>query len=459
MKDVFSLLVILIPLFTTAQTGPAGIGTTDGTSVLELWFDGQDVNGDGTNPVGTVTTWADKSGNARNVTENIANVAAYSNPGVTFNNTGYLTGSDVGLPTGNASRTVFVMASSPSTPNDDLLFFYGNSSSNNSFGVLKRNNGGVRFFFFGNDLDDAGGWIPYGDTHIATSTYISGTPGSRSIHVDGVQTAAGTPSATPNTTTGTQGLQIGGWNSFNLFSNATISEVLFYATDLNQAQRIIVENYLAAKYNIALVGNDVFNEDDPGGGDYDFEVAGIGQASDGSNHTNAQGTGILGIQNPTGLDNDEFLIWGHDNQALTSNNTTDVPSATVTSRLSRTWRVSEANSAGTAVDVGSVDLQFDLSGVGAVNVADLSLLIDTNNDGSFSDETPIFGALDLGGGIYGFSGVTGIEDNLRFTVGTERIANTVPTLSQWGIIILMLSLLNLAVIGLSKSKPSLAFQK
>ena len=135
------------------QTGPAGIGTTDGTSILDLWLDSRDVNGDGTNPAtaAAVSTWVDKSGNGVDVTENTANVATYSNPGVTFNNTGYLNGSDAGFPTGNASRTVFVMASSPNTGIDDVLFFYGTSNNDQSFGILKRWNQPVRFFFYNDD--------------------------------------------------------------------------------------------------------------------------------------------------------------------------------------------------------------------------------------------------------------------------------------------------------------------
>jgi len=59
---------------------------------------------------------------------------------------------------------------------------------------------------------------------------------------------------------------------------------LVYTSTLNAAQRQIVENYLAAKYNLTITG-DVFSGDGSG---FDFEVVGIGRASSVS-HTEARG--------------------------------------------------------------------------------------------------------------------------------------------------------------------------
>ena len=60
--------------------------------------------------------------------------------------------------------------------------------------------------------------------------------------------------------------------------------------------------------------------------------------------------------NASGLNDDEFLIWGHDNQFEFAIDTSDVPAGgdPVDSRFERVWRASEANVAGTAVDVGGV---------------------------------------------------------------------------------------------------------
>jgi hypothetical protein len=76
------------------------------------------------------------------------------------------------------------------------------------------------------------------------------------------------------------------------------------------------------------------------------------------------------------------------------------------------------------VDVGSIDIRWDLTGKGAVTASDLRLLIDTDNDGTFADETPIPGATLIGGNVYGFSGVSAISNNLRFTIGTANSSQT-----------------------------------
>jgi hypothetical protein len=42
----------------------------------------------------------------------------------------------------------------------------------------------------------------------------------------------------------------------------------------------------------------------------------------------------------------------------------------------------------------------------------------------FNDETPIAGATNIGGNVYEFSGVSAIENNLRFTLGTINSSRT-----------------------------------
>lgn len=130
--------------------------------------------------------------------------------------------------------------------------------------------------------------------------------------------------------------------------------------------------------------------------------------------------------NPSSLGDNEFLIWGHDNGVLSATNTSDIP-AGVQARSNRIWRVSERDASNSAaVDVGNVDIQFDLSGLGSITVTDLCLLIDTDNDGVFSDETPITGASLVSGYTYQFTAVPGttLTDNRRFTFATTNSAQT-----------------------------------
>lgn len=214
-----------------------------------------------------------------------------------------------------------------------------------------------------------------------------------------------------------QDLYIGTFNQgYTHHFEADYAEIIHFKYALNSAEHIIVQNYLSAKYAIAIT-DDYYTQDNTANGDYDYDVAGIGRVDASNTHNDSKGSGVVRILNPTGLGDDEFLFWGHDN--VEGRNITDVPTGLVQARLARVWRVSEVNSSGTAVDVGSIDIRWDLSENGSVTASDLRLLIDTDNDGLFNDETPISGATDLGGGIYAFTGVSGIANDLRFTLGTS----------------------------------------
>jgi len=204
--------------------------------------------------------------------------------------------------------------------------------------------------------------------------------------------------------------------------NGYISEIILYNTVLNDAQRIIVNNYLSAKYNAALSSVDLYRQDDAGQGNYDHEVAGVGRMTTGM-QSDSRGTGIVQMSGATGLDNNEFLFWGHNNEGLGTFGVIDLP-AGIEGRWQRTWRVNEVNTSGTAVDVGAVDITFDLSTFGNVNPDEVRLLVDTDNDHVFADETPIGAALAVGGGRYRFPGVTALINNVRFTLGTINIGNT-----------------------------------
>jgi len=53
------------------------------------------------------------------------------------------------------------------------------------------------------------------------------------------------------------------------------TEVILYNIFLNNAQNIIVSNYLSAKYDRTLALNDYYTQDDSSNGDFDFNVVGI----------------------------------------------------------------------------------------------------------------------------------------------------------------------------------------
>lgn len=203
-----------------------------------------------------------------------------------------------------------------------------------------------------------------------------------------------------------------------------LAEVIAFNTRLNAAQRIIVNNYLAAKYGIALGANDIYTQDDAANGHYDHQVAGIGRVNASNLQADGQGSGIVRINAATGLGNNEFLLWGHNNATLGAWGVGDLP-AGVEGRLERVWRISERNTAGTlAVDVGAVDMTFDLTGLGNVDPSHLRLLVDSDQDNVFADESPLGGAFLVSGNLYRFAGVTALQDGVRFTIGTTNMSIT-----------------------------------
>jgi hypothetical protein len=416
--------LILITFFTTgllfAQTGPGGVGNS---STNSLWLIGDDISQvDGT----PIPSWLDRSGNGNDATQGTPGYQPrYDSLIVNGHSVVRFDGTDDYFDDARTynARTYFSVYNIRSgvQQTSDLGQIWGSYSEGWHVSMDARGGGGTWSF---------DGLIALG----------SGNTGKLALN----GAAFGGVSGNPTTPTWT-------YNQFDLSTiefNATraltrqvlgslvpsfavgahqyggdVAEIIVYNTTLNSAQRIIVENYLSAKYGLSLTLNDVYDEDD--NGDYDYDVAGIGRVDASNIHNDAQGTGLVRILNPTGLDNDEFLIWGHDNGLAQAQEYTDVP-AGVESRFVRVWRVSEANSSGVGVNVGDVDMRWDLSNLGTIRASDLRLLIDVDNDGTFADETPIAGATNVGGDIYEFSGVFGdtLSNNRRFTIGTTEISET-----------------------------------
>lgn len=163
-------------------------------------------------------------------------------------------------------------------------------------------------------------------------------------------------------------------------TDADIAEIIVFREHLNTSKRIIIENYLAAKYDQGLTSNDLYTQDNAGNGNFDHDVAGIGQATDGSNHTDARGTGIVRISSPSALSNGDYLFWGEEtkdpNYAFISDNTN------YTEQLNSKWRVSKVN------DLGTVTVAFDITGMdisAKLSCQPLQLVVD--NDSDFTSPT------------------------------------------------------------------------
>tara|TARA_B100000508_G_scaffold141062_1_gene145770 strand:- start:1173 stop:3464 length:2292 start_codon:yes stop_codon:yes gene_type:complete len=401
------------------KDGPGGVGDTDGSGSMVLWLDAnQGVSTSGT----AVTQWSDQSGYTNHCTPPASsNRPTYnssgtnSHPIITFDGSNdYLTASDdnsldlttwsiivVGIVNTHKNYNAFVVKGTDANENYEFLTNYP-STGNFHYPV--------KFTDASRSTDSESGET------FSNSVYgvyqLDYDQSNFEMHINGDHTETDSETKTPQTNSNS--LYIGDEQSTSGRNiNASLAEVIIFDSPINTAQRYIIHNAMAAKYGFSMDANSLYDEDDSG---FDFDVAGIGQASDGSSHEDGQGTGIVRIHTPSGLGNSEFLIWGHDNGALSSDGVTDLPTG-IESRLERQWSASEAG------EVGTVTITFDLSSVpGSITTSDLRLLID--GDGTFaSGATSTSGATHLGSNVYQWTGID-IDNNDHFTIGSIDFSQT-----------------------------------
>lgn len=118
--------------------------------------------------------------------------------------------------------------------------------------------------------------------------------------------------------------------------NGDVAEIIGFNASLNEAQRIIMENYLSAKFNLPITYDRLLANDS----EYIEDVIGIG-TTDGKNsntHSTSWGKGGLRLaEDEESLNSeDEFLFATHSGQANSIVQSEDVPFI-ISNRWARTW--------------------------------------------------------------------------------------------------------------------------
>ena len=443
MRTLLSTLLVL-PFWAAAQSGPGGVGNSS-SNFLWLAADHGVVA-----PTAGVTQWSDRSGNSNHAAQSVVARQPFVTPSsfngypaITFDNSttsaDYLSIPDNSSLEGMNGLTGFAVFDlyngTPSSAPRGILSKRDNPGSQNAYGWFLWASGSNLAQHL--DIDGTGDRIASSGTHNSGTVYVNSfgyhgvTPSNSQDQVlytgnsavgNGSEASTSVPNYSSNLYIGTLYGHTGSGANTTRF-NGRIAEVILYNTTLNDVQRAIVSNYLAAKYGTPLGTLDLYSMDDAVNGNYDHDVAGIGRLSASVLHSDARGSGIVRINNPSNLDNNEYLLWGHDNGALGAWGIADYP-VDLQGRLERVWRVSEVNSTRASVNVGAVDMTFDLNGMGSVDATNLRLVVDLNDDGVFANDLPISGATDLGGGLFRFSGVTALTNTRRFTLGTTDMGMT-----------------------------------
>ncbi|MBS1638150.1 MAG: T9SS type A sorting domain-containing protein [Bacteroidetes bacterium] len=434
------LFILLYGLYSYshAQTGPAGIG---GTSTNMLWLKA-DVGVTNATNNASVSAWNDQSGNGNNVSQATGNSQPI-----------YQTGIINGFPAilfdnNNGTNDKLQGADSPTLDNTSGYTFFTVSRQLNLDGasarviVSKRNSVDVDesfmlFYYTGNkffvDVQTTNNRFNSASAFANNTNYIidmvyDGTlaSGSRSklyigesLDVSATETSTLVPDNNSpfvvGSTDATDPRPFGGY----------IAEIIGYRVALNKASRIIINNYLSSKYNIALSARDKYAGDTPANGDYDYEVAGIGSdtiqpsGTVGTNTVFASSVAAgLGITSVSGLDVGDYILAGHASKT-NAQIFTDVGGMTGTSnaRWQRIWYVDVTNT-GTN---NTVNIEFDMSdgGVGNVTLGPASNYVLLYRAGQSGNWTELTTASAISGDKVQFNAYALTLDGY-YTIGTRN---------------------------------------
>lgn len=380
--------------------GPGGVG--DATT-NKLWVKPEDLTvvADATD----ISAWSDVSGNANHLAQSNASFKPryYNNvingkPVARFNqaNGRLVRNPFTGFPTTEIT-TYFVNKNGDS--GDGLVSYAPSSAKNNDY--LLFNSANLSTYIAGSNTSTSSA-INGNVFRIINHTWRS-SDGQNKLYVNGTQTYSGVLSTGNSITSGGSLAIAGEQDAVDASYDAgqshqgDFAEVIIYNAVLNTARKKIVDNYLAAKYNLTIL-SDLYSFDSPG--TFENEVAGIGKDDNDNFHDDAQGSAILRIKNPSSMDNGDFLLWGHNN-ADRSLDTVDVPIG-IDNRMNRMWRIQETG------DIGTVTVEFDLDAFIIGSDADLFLIVDSD-DGSFVNSSLT--------AISSYAGKIASFDNVDFTNG------------------------------------------
>ncbi len=370
----------------TGFTGPGGVG--DSLS-LEFWYsvdygllnaadqpviDGQKVR-----------TWIDRSGNNKHLIQaNSENQPAFNEDLINGFGALKFDGSDdvftSSLDFGDAPLHWFIAGAFEGAQRQTLISV-GDAAANKTASLSMDSD--YRYFSF-TGSDRYGPVLTDGEFYLFHAAQLLVSP----FHFLELNGTSQTVDAVTTPLLSNGALNIGtSWDGSEPF-NGYASEVIQYNKTLNLAQEIIVNNYISAKYNIDLGVNDLYAYKDS----FYYDVAGIGRVNANNIHTKAESAGILAVSGADDLDNDEFLLFGHDNGDFSAWSSADVPLGDSNIvRLRRTWRVALAGgSPGEAtVSMKKSVLPSLPEGFSAYNI-----LVDS--DGYFSSDSRTYGPYETG---------------------------------------------------------------
>ncbi len=365
--------------------GPGGVGSTDGTSALSLWLKADTIttlsHGE------ALTQWADTSGNnhifsAINTTtfqENIQN----GHPAIYFDGTdGYLK-----MPNRQSlnpeEMSVFAVVDydGSSTEHEIISLWNLNNDLMASYAIGVINDQGYATF-----VSEGGMTSVQNTTHIGTDWTMIDVSWSRltgeTYAENGEIIGQNNLFTGPLKRNQSDEIRIGAVNYASPYVwKGHISEIIMYTVPLNNAQKTIVQNYLSAKYTIALTPTSL---DKYTSTTFDKDVIGVGREDDGKKAiSSASGLVLMDRLNFLN-DPGDYVMAGHA-QSENTYSWTNL-SGSIERRWSRTWYIDKTEASNPPTDTLTIGFDFSDSGINsaATNPQDYTLLYRSNTNDNFS---------------------------------------------------------------------------
>ncbi len=403
-----------------AQNGPAGVGNgngTDGQPEIKLWLVSDSLalsNGN------DVLHWTDFSGNSNDLEATSATSPIFRDNGLNGHdylefskNNNRIVRNAFDMPS-DATSIFMVMRTSEG---GDGIVSYAVPSDDNEYLLYQSND--LNTYIDQNNIDHNLN-IADGNWKIFSHQWRN-TDGRLLIHLDGGeaintthQTGATIESGGTFAIGGEQDDVNGGYNAGQDF-DGDIAEVILFGTSLNQAQRTVIENYLAQKYGLdANLPADLYTPVLPA---YVADLSGMGKESDGEVGLSSAGLVATGITN---FDIGDYLFAAHDGTTNAINSAPDALYSDIESAWERNWYLHKTGELDARI---AFDLSEGINGDFPANVENYRLLYKANAGDSYDTIPANIKGVQNGDQIY-FEVTDANLSNGYYTLGTVDETNS-----------------------------------
>ena len=424
-SNILFFALLLFARVSFAQYGPGGVGNATGINgqpLMHLWFRADVSSEVVRTPSGKVTRWKDVSGNNRaaNQTDTLLSPtyvtgAINGKPAIRFNGTsnarlfGWFPDSVAIGP----MTFIVVCKEIASTAPVGGVFCY-----NGYYGIYHENTNGVNNYVLDGDGANAAGAantnVNTSAYHIVTGVYsaTANTTKNSSMFADGALQENYNPFYGKDLIKYT-GFELGGRTYGNWYTRTyagDIAEAVSFRSNLDSAKRILIENYLGAKYGLNTKGNRYAHWNTT----FRNQVAGIGRFN--ATSTSLEGSSdVITLKDPQNLADNRFMLMGH-NAGSIAFNTVETPNNDVnyTLRAPREYRFDK-----TGGDLGATRILVDFSVMNSYVPAGYQRGIFIDADGDFRAGAQFIDLSSFSGNLYQ-SPLVNIPDNWYLTIGCVK---------------------------------------